>query len=139
MEDPFVPGKRKRLHRLQHLGAAGTRLVEQQAIDRLRVYDLTAEPLDADALSKVLRERGLPQRQSGRPVNLLVLTPAANMALTLSGPQESQQLVSSRAGVAFAALDAARYRLALGSGAQASEVALDYSTAAAYLVRVTPR
>jgi hypothetical protein len=118
---------------------AAARLAEQQAIDRLRVYNLVAEPLDAEALSKVLRERNLPERQNGRPVNLLVLTPTANMALTLSGPQETQQLVSSRAGVAFAALDADAYRLSLGSGAQASEVALDYSRAAAYLVRVTPR
>jgi hypothetical protein len=118
---------------------AAARLAEQQAINRLRVYNLVAEPLDAEALSKVLRERNLPERQNGRPVNLLVLTPTANMALTLSGPQETQQLVSSRAGVAFAALDADAYRLSLGSGAQASEVALDYSRAAAYLVRVTPR
>jgi tetratricopeptide (TPR) repeat protein len=117
---------------------AAARLLVQQASDRLRAYNLTAEPLDASALSKVLRERNLPEKLRGQVVNLIVLTPVANMPLTLIGSKGSQQLVSNRAGMAFAALDNDRYRLSLIDGEGGIEVVLDYATAPAYLVRVTP-
>lgn len=90
-------------------------------------------------MSKVLRERNLAEKLRGRPVNLLVLTPVANMSLTVTSSHGSQQVVSNRAGVAFAALDPDRYRLSLAAGDRGDEVVLDYATAPAYLVRVTPR
>jgi tetratricopeptide (TPR) repeat protein len=102
-------------------------------------YQISASPLAGDAWNNLLRDRQIEAAIEGRPINLVVVTPLANLAITLTSAGASQQLVTDRAGVAFAALNSGTYILTLADNKAAGEVTLNLSTAATYLVRVTLR
>ncbi|EFO81186.1 hypothetical protein OSCT_0920 [Oscillochloris trichoides DG-6] len=102
-------------------------------------YKLSANQLDANAWKTLLKERRISASSSGKPVNLLIIAPSANMLITIVGTGNQTQLVTDRTGVAYAALPSGRYVVAISDNPDAGEVSVDLATGATYLVRVTPR
>ena len=102
-------------------------------------YQISANTLDARAWSEILSDRHIAAKLDTRPVNLVVVAPAANLVISITGSAGNQQVVTDRTGVAIAALPGGSYLISLADRPAAGTVTLDLSTASTYLVRITPR